>query len=108
MISQGVDTPRSPRCGAAMAEIAEQTHVETDVSAQRVAAVYAEALLDTAEKQNLAAEIGDELNALVTDIFQKHPEIERSLAGAAIGRHTKSALLQAAFSGRASDLLARF
>jgi F-type H+-transporting ATPase subunit delta len=87
---------------------AEHTHVETDVSAQRIGHVYAEALLNAAEKQNQAAQIGAELDSLVADVFRNRPEIEQFLASAALGRHAKSKILNSVFGSRASELVARF
>jgi len=87
---------------------AEHTSVETDVSAQRIGSVYAEALLDAAQKKNQAAEVGDELDGLVLNVFRAHPDIEIFLGSPAIGRQARGAALKSVFAGRASDLLTNF
>jgi len=87
----------------------EQVHAHTaDVTAQRVARVYAEALLKAAQKQQAADEVLEELQAIVQDIFQKEPLFEVFLGSYAIGRQHKTAALRAAFKDRASPVLFNF
>ncbi|MCS6976960.1 MAG: ATP synthase F1 subunit delta [Gemmatales bacterium] len=80
----------------------------TDVGALRVAKVYAEALLNAAEKRNQAQEIWEELDSLVTDIFAAKPELEVFLSSGAIGRNAKENVLRKVFEGRASELFLNF
>jgi F-type H+-transporting ATPase subunit delta len=81
----------------------------TDVAAERIGRVYAEALLTAAQQDNQAQEIQDELEALVGQVLQADGgRVERFLASSVVGREQKSALIRSAFSGRCSDLLTRF
>src|SRR5262249_26425698 len=61
-----------------------------------------------AQKQNQAAEVAEELDGLVLNVFRAHPDIEIFLGSAAIGRHARAAALKSVFAGRASDLLTNF
>ena len=77
-------------------------------TARRVARVYAEALLDVAEQKDLADDVGDELNALVGDVFVRAPEVEQELASPIIKRTAKGPLLEATFKGKVSDVMLSF
>ena len=77
-------------------------------TARRVARVYAEALLDVAEQKDLADDVGDELNALVGDVFVRAPEVEQELASPIIKRTAKGPLLEATFKGKVSDVTLSF
>jgi len=79
-----------------------------DAAAQRVARVYAEALLDEAQQRNAAAETLDELEGLVHDVAGADPLLASFFLGGAIGRENREAVLKAAFDGRVSDLLRNF
>jgi len=79
-----------------------------DVTAQRVARVYAEALLKAAQKGNAADNVLEELQALVQDIFKEAPLFEKFLGSLAIGRRHKTAMLQSAFKDRANPVFFNF
>jgi F-type H+-transporting ATPase subunit delta len=79
-----------------------------DVSAQRVARTYAEALLNAADKQGQADSVLEQLDSLVADVFGAQPQFEAFLATTAIGREQKAALLQKVFGGKASDVFLNF
>jgi F-type H+-transporting ATPase subunit delta len=79
-----------------------------DVSAQRVARVYAEALLNTAEKRGEADAVLEQLDSLVGDVFRADPQFEAFLASGAIGRDKKAGVLRAVFEHRASELFFNF
>ena len=70
----------------------------------RLAKIYAEALFVTAQKENAVDAAGEELNAFVTGVLDKSPEIEPFLSSPAIGKKIKAAVLDEALPGRASDL----
>jgi F-type H+-transporting ATPase subunit delta len=91
-------TPPSPK----------EYHDKADVSARRIAKVYAAALLDAAEKHGQAEAVLAELDALVRDVFDKEPRLELLLSSAAIGRHARHASLQRIFAGRASPTFTNF
>jgi F-type H+-transporting ATPase subunit delta len=93
--------------------MAEAFEVESRAGAEgsserRVARVYAEALLNVAEQRGEAEAIGQELQALVTDVFAKAPQIERALISPVVKRSAKVPVLAHAFKGKASDLLFNF
>ena len=79
-----------------------------DAAAQRVARVYAEALLDEAEQRGAVAETLGELEALLNDVAGADPLLASFFLGGAIGRENRQAVLKAAFDGRVSDLFRNF
>jgi F-type H+-transporting ATPase subunit delta len=83
-------------------------HHVADVTAQRVARVYAEALLHAAVRQNAADEVLEDLQALVQDVFQREPLLEQFLGSFAIHHKQKAATLKSAFEGRTSELFYNF
>ncbi len=93
-----------------MAETIEQLihDVGEGTSARRIAGVYAEALLDVAEERELSEQVGEELNGLVGDMFKTAPEIKAALANPVVKGSSKKPVIEAAFRGRVSDLLADF
>jgi F-type H+-transporting ATPase subunit delta len=79
-----------------------------DVGSQRVARIYAEALLNAAAKQQQADAVFEELDALVRDVFPADPTIEAFLASSAISRERKAGILRSVFGGRVSELFLNF
>lgn len=79
-----------------------------DVSAEKIARVYAEALLNQALKQGQQQEVLDELRSLVHDVFRTHPEVEEFLVRGAGGRELKKQVIQNTFGEHASPLLLNF
>src|SRR4051812_15965844 len=82
-----------------------------DIDLVRVARVYAEALLDAAEKQGKVDDIGDELAALTARPARRRDnpaDPATLLAGSAIPRRRRADLLRKAFTGRADPLLLNF
>ena len=83
-------------------------HDKADVSARRIAKVYATALLDTAAQRAEADTVLAELETLVRDVFTREPRLEMLLSSAAIGRRARQKTLQEIFGGRASDTFLNF
>lgn len=83
-------------------------HDKADVSARRIAKVYATALLDTAAQRSEADTVLAELDTLVREVFALEPRLEMLLSSAAIGRHARHAALQEIFGGRASATFLNF
>jgi F-type H+-transporting ATPase subunit delta len=79
-----------------------------DVTAQRVARVYAEALLNAAEKAGQGDAVLDELDSLVRDIFQAEPKLEVLLSSAAVGRTHRESIIRKVFENAASPLFFNF
>ena len=72
----------------------------TDVGAERIARVYAEALYNAAAASGQAADILGDLNALTGEVFRGNPELEQFLSGSATGRDQRSSQARiAALSG---------
>jgi F-type H+-transporting ATPase subunit delta len=86
----------------------KEYHDKADISARRIARVYAQALLDAAEKQSQAQEVLEELDSLVRDVFEKEPRLEVLMSSAAVGRHVRRETLQKVFAGRASPTFTYF
>ena len=82
---------------------AARHHTVLDGGSQRVARVYAEALLRSAEKRQLDEEVLGELQGLVTEVYSREPGFSAFLASPAIARDRKSGLLEATFRGRVSE-----
>jgi len=82
--------------------------VTADVSAQRIARVYAEALYDSAAAKGQAKDLLDELNALITDVFQQNGALESYLTSSAVGRGHKQDAINKTFVGRSSETFANF
>lgn len=87
-----------------------QTRHETilDDSTRHIARVYAEALLNAAQRRQQDAAVLEDLEALVGQVFARDPAFEQFLASAAIGRDRKAAILRRAFEGHSDELLVNF
>ena len=79
-----------------------------DDATQHVARVYAEAFLNAAQKSGQTAEMVQDLDSLVNEVFAKDRYLELFLSSRAVSRERKAAALRAAFQGRASDLFVNF
>src|SRR5262245_30560422 len=90
--------------------MADQTDQQptADVTAQRVARVYAEALLNAAEKAGQADTVLDEMRELVLDTFKAYPQLEVVLSSAALGRTLRHQFIRNVFQGRSSDIFYHF
>lgn len=91
-----------------MSEAIPKQEPVADMSAQRIARVYAEALLNAAEKQGQADAVLEELDSLVSDIFPANPGFAVLLSSAAMGRKARAEVLEQVFSSRASELFYNF
>lgn len=85
-------------------------HHETvmDAGSQRVAKVYAEALLDAADQRQQTDQVLGELASLVEELFRADPLLESFLASGAISRKPKAEVLRRAFDGKASETFLNF
>jgi len=86
-------------------EAKHETVLQAGSARARAAKIYAEALLATAAKQNAVEQVGDELDSFVTGVLDKSPEVGTFLSNPAVGKKVKTAVLEAALPGRASELL---
>ena len=79
-----------------------------DVSAQRVARVYAEALLNAADKQGQSDDVVEALDSLIRDLFKAEPQLETFLTSSAVGRERKAQVIDKVFENKASTLFVDF
>jgi F-type H+-transporting ATPase subunit delta len=93
-----------------MSEVKGETSFEAsfDVRSQQVARVYAEAIIQAAEKQGKSDIVFEQMTALVHDMFQSQPLMEKFLGSGAIRRDTKRAAIDAAFGGKADPMFVNF
>jgi F-type H+-transporting ATPase subunit delta len=91
-----------------MNDEAKDLKATADVTAQRVARVYAEALLNAAEHQGQGDAVLEELNGLIFDVFKNEPKLEVLLSGAAVGRSRREEVIRKVFGGKVSDLFFNF
>ena len=79
-----------------------------DVSAQRVARVYAEALLNAADKQGQSDQVLESLESLTRDLFPAEPQFEAFLSSSAVGRERKAHVIDKVFEGKSSQVFVDF
>jgi F-type H+-transporting ATPase subunit delta len=79
-----------------------------DISAQRLAKVYAESLYAVAEKAGRVADVIGELDSLIDDVFKADPRLEVLLSSAAVGPAVRRTAIEKGFAGRAGDIFYNF
>jgi F-type H+-transporting ATPase subunit delta len=79
-----------------------------DVSEQRIARVYAQALLNAANERQQADDVLEQLDSLIRDVFPVDADFEVFLSSSAISRQHKPPVIRRALEGRASDLFLDF
>lgn len=79
-----------------------------DVSQQRIARVYAEALLAAALKRNEAENVLAELNALEQRVQRPNPIMAAFFTSGVISRDNKARTIRTVFENRSSELLVNF
>jgi F-type H+-transporting ATPase subunit delta len=95
-----IGDPRSPTHGNGAAS----HETVLDVGTERVARVYAEALLGAATQHNQADEVLEELDTLVGPVFRADPHFGAFFASSAIGRDRKAQVIRSLFDGKASPV----
>src|SRR5437899_12203069 len=75
-----------------------------DVGTQRVAKVYAEAVLRAAQTRKEGDELLEEFESLVQDVLPADPRLEAFLSSGVISKHAKAQVIRSVFSNRASTL----
>ena len=76
-----------------------------DVSAERLALVYAEAALDAAGGEEGQDALMSELESLRDDVLKQQPRLQELLASGLISKDDKLAMLDRMFGGKVSPLL---
>lgn len=79
-----------------------------DDDVRHVARVYAEALLDAAEKKGQAAEVLDDLEGFVREVLDRDPHIGVFLSSPGVGRERKREALAQALAGQDTGLAGNF
>ncbi len=79
-----------------------------DVSAEAVAAVYAEALLGAAEKTGDADKLVEEFDSLVKDVLDRFPKLEAVWGSALVSHDEKLSLIDRVLGKRASPTMLHF
>ncbi len=82
--------------------------LEREVGVEHVAKVYAEALLNAAEKAGPIDPILEELDSFVADVLASHPDFELVLVSGVLSHEERSGILDRVLGGRASPLLLNF
>jgi len=73
-----------------------------DVTAERIARVYATAFMEVAAKSPDAAALVDEVVSLVTDVLDQFPQFDATLRSALVSHEEKQQLLDRVFGNRIS------
>lgn len=76
-----------------------------DVTTQRLAKVYAEALYGAASRRGETESTLEEFESLINDLFGADAQLEALLTGGAIGRKRRAEIIQNVFGSRASEIL---
>ncbi|MCE9544057.1 MAG: ATP synthase F1 subunit delta [Planctomycetia bacterium] len=79
-----------------------------DVGAQRVGALYAQALLGAAESAGQVDAVVTELNSLVSEVLQPYPAFEQLLASEMVSPAEKLLVVERTFTGRVSPLMLNY
>jgi F-type H+-transporting ATPase subunit delta len=92
---------------AALAEAARHETV-FDVGGQRVARVYAEALVNAADKAGNTDAILEEFQSLIKDVFPAAPQLDAVFESSVIGREEKEATIRKTLGNQASEMFLNF
>lgn len=79
-----------------------------DVASQKVAALYAQALLDASAKSGKVEQTLAELDAFVTEVLDKLPHLEALFTSALVPDDKKAELVDRLLKGRASPTVLNF
>jgi F-type H+-transporting ATPase subunit delta len=89
-----------------LVELVQQAQV--DVGERRLARVYAEALLNAAEREQAAEEITDELQALIAELNRSESYVRAFFTSGIIGKERREVAIKTAFAGRSHPLMLNF
>jgi F-type H+-transporting ATPase subunit delta len=85
-----------------------ETVLNANIRQARIARVYAESLLQVAEKTGEVERIGEEMEAFVRDVLAPNPQIAAFVGFPAISRRRRGPILEAALHNNVSPLLEHF
>jgi len=87
--------------------MAESTEIPADVSIERLAKIYAEALLNAAQASGQVAQVLEEIDSLVDEVLAD-PRLQSLLGGPAIGRYARKEAIDKTFAGKTSETFYHF
>jgi F-type H+-transporting ATPase subunit delta len=79
-----------------------------DFNARQVAGVYARALVGAGQESGTSERLVNELESLVADVFDAHPQLERLLLSGVISESDRHGILDRVFTDRISPMLLAF
>jgi F-type H+-transporting ATPase subunit delta len=82
--------------------MAKRQHDKIDASRQHLGTVYAKALLGAAEKAGQAEQAVEELEAIVSDVLDKLPQLDEALKSPRLTHEERLPILEKAFGGKLS------
>jgi F-type H+-transporting ATPase subunit delta len=82
--------------------------IEAEVGVEQVADIYAAALLSATEKAGQTAEVLDEFDTLLGEVFPRFPDLEAVLGSTLVSHEEKAATLDRVFEGKMSGLFLDF
>ena len=91
-----------------MADATHETVLDTGTTSNRLARVYAEALLGAAEKAGQTNEVVAELDGLVDDVIRKNAAVASFLKNPTINKKKKAPVIEQAFGGKCTATLKNF
>lgn len=94
--------------GPSKPDVSVAEDFSADVSAEAVAAVYAEALLGAAEKTGDADKLVEEFDSLVKDVLDRFPKLEAVWSSALVSHDEKLSLIDRLLGKRASPTMLNF
>ena len=86
----------------------QASKTSVDTGQQYLAAVYAKALLGATERAGNTEAVLEELEALLSEVFQQLPKLESALTSPRVGQEEKLRLLELAIGSRVSRALLDF
>ena len=86
----------------------QASKTSVDTGQQYLAAVYAKALLGATERAGNPEAVLEELEALLSEVFQRLPKLESALTSPRVGQEEKLRLLELAIGSRVSQSLLDF
>tara|TARA_B100000686_G_scaffold325803_1_gene382970 strand:- start:488 stop:1114 length:627 start_codon:yes stop_codon:yes gene_type:complete len=86
----------------------QASKTSVDTGQQYLAAVYAKALLGATERAGNTEAVLEELEALLSEVFQQLPKLESALTSPRVGQEEKLRLLELAIGSRVSQSLLDF
>jgi F-type H+-transporting ATPase subunit delta len=85
-----------------------KSNQQIDVGRQRVAQVYAKALIEAAEASGQTDAVVEQLDSLVDDVLDQHADLETLFASALVSEEEKISILDRIFGAQALPLVLNF